>query len=62
MKDSINGKEPIIAPKIRRPDSSAKKHGRSDINQFKPYGDQATHFTSYTKSPNAVNSCNEKNR
>jgi hypothetical protein len=32
MKDSINGKEPIITPKIRKPDSSAKKHGRSDIN------------------------------
>jgi hypothetical protein len=32
MKDSINGKEPITTPRIRRLDVGAKKHGGNDIN------------------------------
>jgi hypothetical protein len=39
MKDSTKGKEPTKTLKILRPDSSARKHGRSDINWFNPYGD-----------------------
>jgi hypothetical protein len=32
MKDSMNGKEPIGAPRIRKLDSSVRILGRSDIN------------------------------
>jgi hypothetical protein len=56
MKDSINGKIPTITPKIRRSDIGVKKLKGSGINWSNPYGDQATHFVDYMKSPNAPNS------
>jgi hypothetical protein len=55
-KDSTNGKEPIGAPRIWKPDSSVKKPKGNDIYWFNPYGDQATHFIGYIENPNASNS------
>jgi hypothetical protein len=41
--------------------SCVKKFRRSDIDEFNPYGDQVTHFTSWMESFNAINStCNGK--
>ncbi len=51
MKDSMNGKEPIGAPRIRKLDSSVKILGRSDINS-------STHFVNCTKSLNVPNFSN----
>jgi hypothetical protein len=39
MKDSTNGKEPIITSRIQKLDSSARKLGRSDIDWSNPYED-----------------------
>ncbi len=63
MKDSINGNEPIITPRTQRLDLGLKELKGSDINWSNPYGDQATHFVSCTKSPNPPNfSCNRKKK
>jgi hypothetical protein len=48
-------------PKIQKPKLGIRKLRRSDIKWSNPYGDQVTHFTSYTKKFNAKNSyCNHK--
>jgi hypothetical protein len=54
-KDSTTGKKPIKTLRIQRSDLSVRKHGGSDIDWFNLCGDQATHFISYTKSPNVSN-------
>jgi hypothetical protein len=55
-KDCTNGKEPIRAPRIQRPNSGVRKLGRNDIDLFNPCWDQTTHFVNYIESPNVPNS------
>ncbi len=55
-KDYTNGKEPIGAPRIRRPNLSVRKLGRNDIDWSNPRQDQATYFVSYIENPNTPNS------
>jgi hypothetical protein len=47
--------DPTNAPKIQKPESKIKKPRGSDIKWSNPCGNQITHFTNYTKSPNAKN-------
>jgi hypothetical protein len=58
MNNSPNGKEPTGTPRIRKLDSGVKKLRGSDIDWLNPYGNQATHFVSFTKSLNVPNSSN----
>jgi hypothetical protein len=52
----------IGVPKIWKLELGVRKLGGNDIELSNPFGDQATHFTGCTKSPNVDNSSyNHKN-
>ncbi len=53
---STNDLDPIGVPKTWKPKLGIRKSGGSDIEWFNPCGDQATHFTNCTESPNVKNS------
>ncbi len=62
INNSTNDLDPTNVPKIQKP-KLVRKLGRNDIKWSNPYGDQVTHFTSYTKSFNAkFFYCNHKKK
>ncbi len=53
--DYTNGIKHTSAPKIHKLMFGVKKLSGSDVDRFKPYGNQATHFTSCTENLNVAN-------